>query len=130
MAKLFEHAAEEVHVVGSETRAILLRADFNCDVAYRLANSATARLNDCSLQETELREMARSLYAHAAWIDDTTEEMERLENRIRAWASANPAGSEIASGQPSAALITHYPVSGSLEWQDVAAKLRSSGAAF
>ena len=127
MAKLFEHAAGEVKVSGSETRAILLRSEFQGQAAFRLAHSANARLSKCTQQETELRDMARQLYAHAQWIDDTTEAMQLLENRVRAWAAANPAGTEVASGQPSASLITHYPPSGSLEWEDVVSKLRANG---
>ncbi len=84
------------------------------------------RRNEVTHYLSELRAMARQLDDHAQWMTETIRELTDLENRIRSWAAGRPAG----SGSPDAALIGTYPSYCSLEWRDLAHRLRAAGAAF
>lgn len=130
MARVYEYAADEIRNVGNETMNELLKAEFESPEATKLAAAAADRRGRCNAQAEELRDIAQKLKAHAIWIEETTEAMERLEQRIRAWARANPPAVEGTVPGPTASLITGYPESGSLEWEDLAARLRSRGATF
>lgn len=85
-----------------------------------------ARRDEIAHYLSELRAMARQLDDHARWMTETIRELTDLENRIRAWAAGRPAG----TGSPDAALIGAYPPFCSLEWRDLAHRLRAAGAAF
>lgn len=73
---------------------------------------------------SELRSMARQLDDHAQWMTETIRELTELENRIRSWAAGRPAG----SGPPDASMIGAFPAHCSLEWRELAARLRAAGA--
>jgi hypothetical protein len=130
LARRHEAAADEIVRVAEETQRRLLSREFCTSRSTALANAAAARTQEAYVQAGELRDIARSLRAHATWIRDTLAEMQQLERRIRAWALANPLPATGVSLSPDAGIVGTYPPPGSLGWRDVADLLRTRGVVF
>ncbi len=128
LARLHKRAASVLSEASSKTDRALDSAAFTAPVADVISENVYRRKLVLRRGADRLLDVSYTLSKHAEWIRDTIAELESLEARIRAWADANPVGS--AMGITDASLITLWPDTASMEWYDLADRLRARGAVF
>jgi hypothetical protein len=120
--------ADRVARIGVDGYDSLVGCQFDSPKATVLVQSALGRRTTCTQLAEDLRSAARDVRSHAEWIRDKLARVRSLERRIRDWAAANPAGTSPTGAD--AALITQFPKSDTLEWEDLAARLNAQGIVF
>ena len=95
-----------------------------------LARNLQQRFSRSGRVEWDLRSLATAVGHHAQWVVDTENELRDLERRIRWWAQTHPPSDDPLSSEPDASLIHYWPPHLSLDWRELARRLRAHGAWF
>ncbi len=128
LARQFRREAERVEALHADSRRRLEATLWVGQRATRTKTRVDGRNGVINRQSEELRSLARSLEGHAAWMRETIRELQGLERRIRAWATANPPDPTTLT--PDASLVTYWPPHCDFGWRALASRLRSSGVYF
>jgi hypothetical protein len=127
-ARLCRSTAQNEHTGGTSLAAAVKGADWLGPMRDRHATKTGTQQQQWTADAQQLLDIASTLERHAQWIRDEKARLEGLENRIKAWARANPPGSS-KTGQD-AFLIGSYPSRHKYAWDDLAKRLRSRGVSF
>lgn len=128
LAIAYQRAAHQLFRVGEEADQRLRDALWRSPAASHMQRRAEVYQRLCRYKADEMQSMAQDLRRHALWIRQTEAELRRLEQRIRAWASAHPPRPD--SPGPDARIIRWWPPPLDFAWQDLASQLRRHGVAF
>lgn len=100
------------------------------NTATRVLGEITKNCADLDRAADELDQAVHQIERHIAWAEQQRSELATLERRIRAWMSANPAGSGAESGKPDASIVGALPPRYHANWRTLASRLRRAGATF
>jgi hypothetical protein len=130
LASTYENAAHQLVDSARRVERQLEHAVWQGPKADRFRQAASQRRWRCEQQAAEMQDIARALRRHAQWIRDRERSLVSLEQRIIAWATANPPPPDGIPRGPDASLIRHWPGRMSPDWEDLARQLRAMGATF
>ena len=128
LAALYQREAKRIDEVSAAAVSALADLEWVGRRATATRERVRTRHSEIVAQVAELRSLARALEGHARWMRATIRELRELEQRIRHWASTHPPTPERVG--PDSSLVGVYPPDCSLEWRQVAARLRAAGAMF
>ncbi len=128
LADLYHREARRIDEVSASAVNAIAELEWVGRRATATRERVRSRHTEITAQVAELRSLARSLEGHAQWMRATIRELRDLEQRIRQWATSHPPSPERVG--PDSSLIGAYPPDCSLEWRNVASRLRAAGAVF